>query len=329
MSGGKGIGWPVAQLAHAEIFSPKPEESVWFFTEVLGLEKIAEEGQSVYLRTYEDFYHNCLKITEGPEPGLGHVGWRTASAEALQETARRLEDTGLGVGWIDGDIGHGPAYRVRTPDGHMMELLWEVEYFEAPENQRSPLRNRPQRRPLRGVPARRFDHVNLMCKEVTPNREFFMNYLGFRWRESKIGENDLELGAWLSVSPLVHEVACMRDATGQGGRLHHIAFWYGFPQNILDIADLLNEYDVRLEAGPGKHGTTQAYFLYLFEPGGNRVELWGDTGYLIFDPDWKTIVWDVRDPSDLVKSTIWFGGQLPETFYKYGTPDKLGLDHYK
>jgi len=29
-------------------------------------------------------------------------------------------------------------------------------------------------------------------------------------------------------------------------------------------------------------------------------------------------VWDVANESDLEKSSIWFGGRLPETFYTYG-----------
>jgi len=112
----------------------------------------------------------------------------------------------------------------------------------------------------------------------------------------------------------------MRDASGARGRFHHVAYWYGAPQHRLDIADVFSECGVRIETGPAKHGTTQAYFLCCFEPGGNRVELFGDTGYLIFDPDWKTIVWDVANEVDLEKSSIWFGSQLVKTFYRYGTP---------
>jgi catechol 2,3-dioxygenase len=144
--------------------------------------------------------------------------------------------------------------------------------------------------------------------------------LGFRLREQKIGEGGVEVGAWLSVSPLVHEIGLMRDATGARGRFHHVAYWYGYPQHLSDLADVCADYGIPIEAGPGKHGTTQAYFMYVFEPGGNRVELFGDSGYLIFDPTWKTVVWDVSNESDLEKSTIWFGGRLPDTFYRYGTP---------
>ncbi|MDM5196777.1 hypothetical protein QUF79_01590 [Fictibacillus enclensis] len=63
-------------LAHVEMYSPKPYETLWFFKELLGMEESHREGQSVYLRAYEDFYHHTLKITKGEEPGLGHVAWR-------------------------------------------------------------------------------------------------------------------------------------------------------------------------------------------------------------------------------------------------------------
>ena len=51
----------IAQLAHVEIYTPKPDETVWFFTELLGMEKTEALGQSVYLRAYEDFYHHSRK----------------------------------------------------------------------------------------------------------------------------------------------------------------------------------------------------------------------------------------------------------------------------
>lgn len=311
---------PVAQLAHLEIITPKIDDTLWFFRDLLGLEETDRHDSSIYLRAYEDFYHHTLKLTAGHKPDLGHVAWRASSPEALEDTARRLESSEFGRGWSDGDHGHGPAYRFITPDGHAMEILWEVDYYEAPPEKRSKLRNRPQKRPLRGIPVRRLDHVNLMAREVPPVRTFLQDFLGFRLREQKLGHEGIEVGAWMSVSPLVHEIAVMRDATGSRGRFHHVAFWYGYPQHLIDAADIFSDYDIRIEAGPGKHGTTQAMFLYVFEPGGHRVELFGDTGYLIFDPDWKTVVWDVANEVDLEKSSIWFGPRLPETFYTYGVP---------
>jgi catechol 2,3-dioxygenase len=313
---------PIAQLAHIELLTPRLEESVWFFREVLGLEESARQGRSVYLRAYEDFYHHTLQLTETTGPGLGHIAWRASSEEALAEAARSLERAGWGRGWTDGDLGHGPAYRFLTPDGHPMEVLWEVARCDVPAEKKSLLPNRPQKRPLRGVPVRRLDHVNLMARDVRAVRECMQQVLGFRLREQKLGKDNVEVGAWMSVSPLVHEIAVMRDGTGAAGRFHHVAYWYGYPQHLIDAADVCVDYGITIEAGPGRHGPTQGMFMYVFEPGGNRVELFGDIGYLIFDPDWKTVVWDVARESDLERSTIWFGGKLPDTFYTYGTPSR-------
>lgn len=199
-----------------------------------------------------------------------------------------------------------------------MEILWEVEYYQTPDHLKTPLLNRPQKRPLRGVPVRRLDHVNLLASDVTPNKNFMIENLGFRLREHIVLNNGAEAGAWLSVSPLVHEIALMGDQTGSKGRLHHVCYWYGYPQNLNDLADVFREEGIFIEAGPGKHGISQAMFMYVYEPGGNRVELFGDPGYLIFDPDWKPIKWTEET---LAAGIVWFGGNLPGEFFLYGTPN--------
>ncbi|MBX3001728.1 MAG: catechol 2,3-dioxygenase [Caldilineaceae bacterium] len=312
----------VAQLAHVELFTPKPDATLHFFKELLGMEESEREGQSVYLRGYEDFYHHSLKVTEAPKAGLGHVAWRTTSPQALQRRVAAIETSGLGMGWSEGDRGHGPAYRFTTPGGHRMELLWEVDYYEAPAEMRSPLLNRPQKRPLRGVPVRRIDHINLMADEVTPTRQFMQEQLGFRVRENILFEGGkVEFATWLSVSSLVHEVAVMRDASGVRGRLHHLCFWYGIPQHLSDAAEIFAENGITIEAGPGKHGIAQALFMYVFEPGGNRIELFGDSGYLIFDPAWKPVTWSEES---LKAGAVFYGGGLPAEFFTYGTPQVGG-----
>lgn len=307
----------VAQLAHVEILTPKPDETLWFFKDLLALEETERDGQSVYLRAYEDSYHHTLKVTEAAEAGMGHCAWRASSPQALERRVQALEASGAGKGWIDGDKGHGAAYQFVTPDGHNMELLWEVDYAQVPDEKKSSLINRPQRRPLKGVPVRRLDHVNLMAADVTANREFMEENLGFRLRENIVLNEGGELGAWLSISSLVHEVAFMGDQTGTRGRFHHVCYWYGIPQHNSDIAEVFSEYGIQIEAGPGKHGISQALFMYVFEPGGNRVELFGDAGYLIFDPDWKPVTWSEEN---LEQGIIFYGSPLPGEFFLYGTP---------
>jgi len=72
----------------------------------------------------------------------------------------------------------------------------------------------------------------------------------------------------------------IRDQSGARGRLHHICYWYGIPQHLSDAAEIMSENGITVEAGPGKHGIAQTLFMYVFEPGGNRLELVGDSGYL-------------------------------------------------
>ena len=43
-----------------------------------------------------------------------------------------IEKSGRGMGWTDGDLGHGPAYAFTTPDGHILEIYYETEWYEPP-----------------------------------------------------------------------------------------------------------------------------------------------------------------------------------------------------
>lgn len=304
----------VAHLGHVEIRTPKAEESLRFFTEILGMEETVRDGQSAYLRACGDYDFHTLKVTEHGQAGLGHVGWRAVSPAALQRRVEALESSGRGKGWIEGDHGHGPAYQFEDPDGHLMEIYYESQKYQATEELRSKLLNQPQKYIARGVAVRRIDHVNLLCSDVKANREFLQEYLGFKLRENLVPEES-ETGAWLSVTPLVHDIAYVHDLTGNRGRFHHVAYWLDNREDILRAADILVENDVFIEAGPAKHNITQAFYLYSYEPGGNRIELFSG-GYLIFAPDWEPITWDQKNRG----RGVYWGGTLPESFRTYGTP---------
>ena len=58
----------IAHLGHAELLTPEPDKSLWFFTEVLGLTQNGASGDSVYLRTWDDYEHHSLKLTAAEHP---------------------------------------------------------------------------------------------------------------------------------------------------------------------------------------------------------------------------------------------------------------------
>jgi catechol 2,3-dioxygenase len=310
----------IAQLAHVEMLSPDPAGTEEFFVKYLGMQVSHREGQSVFLRGYEENQHSSLVITEAAEPGLGHVSWRARSPQALERRVAALKRTDCASGWIDGAPGHGKAFQFNTTDGHLMEVFWEVERAEVPTELRTPLKNRPQKRPTTGVPVRRIDHVNLMSSDSAADTRFMVENLGFRIRERIVGGEDPDgplLGSWLSMSPLVHELAIMQDQSGARGRFHHVCYWYGIQQHLNDAVEILREADFQIEAGPGRHGVSQGAFLYIWEPGGNRVELFGDDGYLIFEPDWEPVTWYAPSEMDWLAS---IHGPIPMSFFEIGTP---------
>ena len=306
----------IAQIAHVEVLSNKPQETVKFYTDMLGMQIVDVQGDSTYLRAYEENYKYSLIITAADYSGLGHVAWRTSSPQALERRVAAIEASGRGLGWNTDNYGHGPSYAFTTPDGHNMEVFWEVEYFECPDTEKSNLLSRFSKRPNKGVPVRRLDHINLFSTNPQADTQFLVDVLGFRVRE-QIVDGDFVVGTWNSISNLVHEIAFMVEPTGTPGKLHHVCYWYGVPQNLYDIADLLKDHGYFVEIPPNKHGVSQAFCMYVWEPSGNRVELFGDAGYLIFDPDWKTLTWEMKDVPG--NGDTWVGAVFPDTFWNYGT----------
>lgn len=94
----------------------------------------------------------------------------------------------------------------------------------------------------------------------------------------------------------------MRDGMGERGRLRRIAYYFDTPETLLCAADTFVEEGTPIDAGPGKHGLTQAFFNYVFEPGGNWVEMFSG-GYPIHGPGWKPII---REGAAIEKATVWF-----------------------
>ena len=309
----------LAHIAHAELLTPTPEESLRFFVELFGMEVEAREGQSVYLRGFGDYGRYSLKLTEAPLPGVGHVAIRAWDEDSLRRRVAAIEASGRGERWIEGDVGHGPAYRFTDPDGHPFELYYQQEHYTPPEHLRPALKNVPQRFTGRGAAVKRLDHVNLLTIDVEANRRFAQEVLGYRLFERIERDDGSEAGAWLSLSIAAHELIYVADAHMVGGRLHHLAFWVDTREELLRAADLFLDAEVPIEAAPSKHAVANGFFLYVFEPGGNRVEVTSG-GYFVYDPDHEPTVWT---QAERARGQAW-GVRTVETFHTYGTPDVSG-----
>lgn len=308
----------IAHLGHVEMGVTDLEKSVWFFTEVMGLAVSAQEEDRVYLRAWQDFDHHTLVLQQADVSGVQQIGWRVSNKGALKAFEKQFKDMGIEHNWVEAGKkkAQGDTLQFRSPSGLPAELYWEKEKFITDDpNVASKLPSHPSKYTGKGVSPRRFDHVNIMVNDVAKEQEWWTDLLGIHHRYYVQNEEDVRLGSWLSRTNVAHEIALMRNANQDGALFHHLAYYLDSPDELIRAANLMAENGIKIEWGPGKHGTSGAQFIYVIEPSGNRVEIWTG-GFLIFSPDWEPIGWNPEvGPLGL---DLW-GSKAPESYFTYGT----------
>jgi catechol 2,3-dioxygenase len=158
--------------------------------------------------------------------------------------------------------------------------------------------------------------MNGLAVDIAANRQFFEDYLGFRLTEQIVLDTGVEAAMWMTCTNKSYDFAYTKDHTGTKGRFHHLTYAVNSREEVLLAADIFLENGVQIETGPHKHAIQQTFFLYGFEPGGNRVEIANAGARLILAPDWKTIRWSEAERK---KGQAW-GLKTIESFHTYGTP---------
>ncbi len=307
----------VAHIGHAQLFTPTPEATVEFFTDFLSLTVSGQDGDNTYLRTWDDYEHHSVVVTKRDEPGIGRTALRCSSPEALERRIAAVRATGATGEWREDEPGVGPLWVTQDPDGHELALYYETEYWEAPTEEHRPgLKNQPQAQPGRGVAVRRLDHINYLAQDVETTSDFLVDALGARPTE-QIRLDDGHIGGrWSTFTQKSYDLVYTEDWTGSNGRLHHLAFATDSREDILRAADLALDTGVFIETGPHKHAIQQTFFLYVYEPGGNRIELCNPLTRLVLAPDWPLVTWT---EAERAKGQAW-GLKTISSFHTHGTP---------
>lgn len=298
----------ILRAAHIEFRVTDLERARAFYVDLLGFVEQERDGQRLYLRGYEELDHHSLVLRNATSGGVGHLAYRVASEEDLEQLAALHRRQGLPVRWVEGEeSGQGRALRVQDPAGFPVEFFCRIERCER-------LLQRYDR--YRGAFVMRIDHFNVQCPDAEALCGWYMRELGFACSEYTETATDPPRlwAAWLRRKQNVHDLAIM---TGTGPRVHHAGFWVQDPASVLRACDILAAAGMvdRIERGPGRHGLSNAFFLYLRDPDGNRIELYtGD--YLIADPDWPPIRWSLDDPR---RATFW-GHPPPASWFDEASP---------
>ncbi|MBB5633561.1 3,4-dihydroxyphenylacetate 2,3-dioxygenase [Cryobacterium mesophilum] len=295
----------IIRAAYAELIVRDLAESRRFYVDILGLVVTHEDDEAIYLRAFEEYLHHSLVLRQGPVPALAALAYRVRSQAEVAKAAAHFESLGCSVEHRASGAtrGIGEAVRVIDPLGFPVEFFYDADHVE----------RYTRRYDVQGSGAiSRLDHFNIFTPDV-PAAQAYYESLGFRVSEDIQDEAGTVYASWLYRKATVHDIAL----TGGGGpRLHHIAFATHERNQIVNICDTLGAYRLsdRIERGPGRHGVSNAFYLYLRDPDGHRVEIYTHD-YYTGDPDNPVVTWDVHDN----QRRDWWGNPVVPSWYSEGS----------
>jgi 3,4-dihydroxyphenylacetate 2,3-dioxygenase len=295
----------IMRAAFVELQVTDLAASEHFYAQLLGMIVSARTQDAVFLRGWEERQHHSLILRQAPVATASRLGFRVRTEHDLDLAAEHFAGEGVTTRWIEpgADPGMGRSLRIWDPFGYPLELFHAIEQSET-QHQRFDLH--------RGAPLLRFDHLNLHSPRVEDTFRFWLG-LGFRCSEYISTDdpvNERMTGAWMLRKPTVHDVAL---TAGTGPRLHHFAYWIAEPAGVMRACDQLAggfHTDV-IERGPGRHGVSNAFFVYLRDPDGHRIELYS-CDYYTGDPDHAPLRWSVNDP----RCRSFYGTRAPDSWYE-------------
>ena len=291
------------RLSHVEFIVKDLAASRAFYVDTLGLQVTHEDSSSIYLRAMEERGHHCMVLKQGGEAVANVLGMKVYAEEDLDRAKTFFDGKGLPTEWVERPF-QGRTLRTRDNFGIPLEFYYKMDRLQ-PIHQQYKL--------YKGVKPLRIDHFNCFSPDVDASVAFY-NEMGFRVTEYTEDEESKKLwAAWLHRKGGVHDMAF---TNGRGPRLHHTAFWVPTPLNIIDLLDLMSTtgYLKNIERGPGRHGISNAFFLYILDPDGHRIEIYC-SDYQTVDPDLEPIKWDLKDPQ---RQTLW-GAPAPKSWFEHGS----------
>jgi catechol 2,3-dioxygenase len=292
----------VIRIGHVVLTVADLAASRHFYVDLLGFNVLHETDGALYLRGVEDREWS-LKLELGAEPGIRQLAYKAGSEAALDEIAAIAQAEGLPHRW-ESDVDRPRVLRLQDPFGFPIAFYygsvkhpWLLQRFDL----------------HRGPGIQRIDHINVLSPRVKQLSEWYQRHLDFRLTEYTDDDEGRIWATWMQRKGHAHDLA---STNGAGPRLHHFAYWLPDGARISQTCDILAgafETD-RIERGPGRHGITNAYFLYLRDPDGHRIELY-TSDYLSVDPDFEPIRWQLHDPR---RQALW-GGNAPKSWFLEGS----------
>ncbi|HEY5389203.1 MAG TPA: 3,4-dihydroxyphenylacetate 2,3-dioxygenase [Solirubrobacteraceae bacterium] len=301
-----GAGEPpfdIVRAVYAELAVSDLDASEEFYAGMLGFAVSERSDDALYLRGWGERLHHSLVLVRGDRPACTRLGFRVRAPGDLEALEADFRRRGCQTRWASGErAGMGRVLRAWDPFGYPLEFFHEMATLE-PLLQRFDLQS--------GAPIVRLDHFNIHSPDCEGALRFWQE-LGFRLTEyiATDGADERLTGGWLARKQTVHDLAL---TAGRGPRLHHVGLYVDEPGGVLRTCDRFAaaHRSEAIERGPGRHGVSNAFFVYLRDPDGHRVELYS-CDYYTGDPGHQPIRWSVADP----RCRSFYGTRAPDSWYE-------------
>ena len=294
----------IVRASHVTLAVSDLARSRAFYEGTLGLHVEDTTLDTIWLRGMEERQHHSLVLQQSSTAMAGALGFKLASEDDLDRAAHHFQSQGLPHAFVERAY-QSRTLEVRDPFGMPIELYAGMERRE---------RLLQQYGHYCGVHPQRLDHFNVFAPDVQGALEFYAG-LGFRLTEyaEEDGDGGRIAAGWMHRKGNVHDIAF---TNGRGPRLHHLAYWAPTAMHIIHLCDLMATTGclANMERGPGRHGISNAFFLYVRDPDGHRTEIY-TSDYQTMDPDHEPIRWSLRDPR---RQTLW-GQPAPQSWFEQGS----------
>ena len=224
-----------------------------FYETTVGLHVEDHDDKAIYLRGSEEHQHHSLVLRKAATAACNRLGFKVGNEGDLDKAAAFFSGAGVSYAFTEQPF-QGRTLHFTDPFG------FQIELYAAMDKRPHLLRRYDL---YKGCHPQRIDHFNVFAAEVQDTVDFYAR-LGFRLTE--YGEEDGPHGriaaAWMHRKGNVHDFAI---TNGKGPRLHHFAYWVPTAMNILHLCDVMasSGYLKNIERGPGRHGISNAFFLYV------------------------------------------------------------------
>jgi catechol 2,3-dioxygenase-like lactoylglutathione lyase family enzyme len=269
----------IAQIRHVGLFTPDPEEHARFYSDIWGLECVAETPDAVFLRG-SSAEHFILSLHRAANRGLHHIAYAVATADSLRGAAASLKQAGVRVVEEPHDLaepGGGYGLRFIDPDGRCLELSSGVEPHKTGWSQKV-------------VEPSSICHIVVNTPDLERITKFYTGVMGFR-----ISDWSGQQMAFLRTNTKHHNIAFN---VAPHASVNHIAYLVSGIDELMRGLSNLRRHGIEPVWGPGRHGPGNNIFCYFKDPFGYVAEYTCDIDYIPDESKHRARVWP-RSPETM------------------------------